>query len=80
MAGDYAVFAPYWLEGAMDFLAMKYLGAAQVVAFFRETYGPFARTFACLDATGQAALARDMEYLWTQHDQATDGTTSFGAE
>jgi 2-polyprenyl-3-methyl-5-hydroxy-6-metoxy-1,4-benzoquinol methylase len=33
-----------------------------------------------LDATGHAALARDMENLWIQHNQATDGTTFFGAE
>jgi 2-polyprenyl-3-methyl-5-hydroxy-6-metoxy-1,4-benzoquinol methylase len=48
---------------------------AEVVEFFRLYYGPTQRTFDALDADGQAALRKDLEQLWTQNNQATDGTT-----
>ena len=48
---------------------------AEVVEFYRRYYGPMNRAFAALDETGQAALRRDMEALWSTHNQATDGTT-----
>lgn len=50
------------------------------VEFFRTWYGPTQRAFAALDETGQAALRRDLEGLWTQHNRATDGTTRISAE
>jgi SAM-dependent methyltransferase len=48
---------------------------AEAVEFYREYYGPANRAFAALDASGQAALRHDLEQLWTNHNQATDGTT-----
>jgi 2-polyprenyl-3-methyl-5-hydroxy-6-metoxy-1,4-benzoquinol methylase len=48
---------------------------AEVVESFRLYYGPTQRTFDALDADGQAALRKDLEQLWTQNNQATDGTT-----
>jgi SAM-dependent methyltransferase len=48
---------------------------AEVVEFFRLYYGPTQRTFDALDADGQAALRKDLEQLWTENNQATDGTT-----
>ncbi len=48
---------------------------AEVVEFYRVYYGPLNRAFATLHAAGQAALRRDLEQLWTAHNQATDGTT-----
>lgn len=53
---------------------------ATAVEFFRTWYGPTQRAFAALDETGQAALRRDLERLWTQHNRATDGTTRISAE
>ncbi len=53
---------------------------AAAVEFFRTWYGPTGRAFAALDETGQSALRRDLEELWTQHNCATDGTTRIAAE
>ena len=48
---------------------------AEVVEFFRTYYGPTEKAFGALDENGQAALRRDLEQLWSQHNQATDATT-----
>jgi hypothetical protein len=56
---------------------------AQVVEFFRTYYGPSNKAFAALSAYSfekQAALRRDLEQLWTEHNTATDGTTLIQAE
>jgi SAM-dependent methyltransferase len=50
------------------------------VEFFRTWYGPTLRAFAALDETGQAALRRDLEKLWTDHNQDTNGATRIAAE
>lgn len=54
--------------------------AAEAVEFFREYYGPTNRAFSILDADGQAALRRDLEQLWSRHNQSPNGTISFGSE
>jgi ubiquinone/menaquinone biosynthesis C-methylase UbiE len=51
-----------------------------VVEFFRENYGPMTRAFAALDANGQAQLRRELISLWSEHNQAMDGTTKVDAE
>lgn len=48
---------------------------AEVVESFRMYYGPTKRAFEALDSDGQAALRSDLEELWSEHNQATDGTT-----
>ena len=48
---------------------------AEVVESFRMYYGPTKRAFEALDDNGQAALRKDLEQLWGEHNQATDGTT-----
>ena len=53
---------------------------AQTVDYFRAWYGPTLRAFAALDEDGQAALHRALTQLWSEHDQATDGTTHVEAE
>jgi SAM-dependent methyltransferase len=53
---------------------------AKVVEFYREFYGPTNRAFAALDETRQAALRKDLEALWTQHNKATGGGTQYGGE
>lgn len=55
-------------------------GAAEVVELFRELYGPTIRAFSTLDETAQAALRHDLEQLWSQHNQATDGTVYLESE
>jgi ubiquinone/menaquinone biosynthesis C-methylase UbiE len=46
----------------------------EMVDFFRRYFGPTQSAFARLDAAGQATLAAQLESLWTEHNQATDGT------
>ena len=53
---------------------------AEVVEFFRTYYGPSYKAFSALDAEKQSALRAELEQLWTEHNTATDGTTSIGAE
>lgn len=48
---------------------------AEVVESFRMYYGPTRRAFEALDSDGQGALRKDLEQLWTEHNQATDNTT-----
>lgn len=55
-------------------------GVPQVVEFFRQYYGPINRAFASLDADGQAALRRDLEQLWSEHNRAPYGATRVTAE
>ena len=52
----------------------------EVVEHFRTYYGPTNRAFAALDDAGQAALHRDLEQLWTEHNSTTDGTTRYDSE
>ncbi|WP_019587721.1 class I SAM-dependent methyltransferase [Deinococcus apachensis] len=47
----------------------------QVVEFFIQHYGPMDRAFASLDEAGQAALRRDLVALWSENNEAQDGTT-----
>ncbi|HMV48994.1 MAG TPA: methyltransferase domain-containing protein, partial [Blastocatellia bacterium] len=62
-------------------LSMNFpMSPAEAVEYFRVWYGPTNRAFAALNKTGQAALRRDLELLWTVHNRATDGTTSIYAE
>jgi SAM-dependent methyltransferase len=53
---------------------------ADVVEHFRLYYGPTQKAFGALDEEKQAALRKDLEQLWTTHNQATDGTTRLDAE
>jgi len=56
------------------------LSPAAVVDFYRTFYGPTNRAFAALDVKGQARLRANLEMLWAEHNQATDGTTSYTSE
>src|SRR5437588_6692919 len=48
---------------------------AEVLQLFRKYFGPTQVAFSKLDAKGQAAMAADLERLWTEHNQATDRPT-----
>ena len=58
------------------------LAPAEVVAFWREYYGPTQRAFEALagDAQKQAALRLALEQLWTEHNRARDGGTVVESE
>jgi ubiquinone/menaquinone biosynthesis C-methylase UbiE len=53
---------------------------AEVVEHFRLYYGPTQKAFDTLDESKQAALRKDLEQLWSSHNNATDGTTSVDSE
>ena len=53
---------------------------AEVVEHFRMYFGPTQKAFESLDTDGKAALRKDLEYLWTEHNQATDRTTQVESE
>lgn len=53
---------------------------AEVVESFRLYYGPTQKAFASLDQNAQAALRKDLEQLWADFNQATDGTTRVDSE
>ena len=53
---------------------------AEVVEHFRLYYGPAQKAFGVLDEQVQLALRQDLEKLWTENNQATDGTTVVDAE
>jgi len=53
---------------------------ADVVEFFRVNYGPMTRAFASIGAEAQRELRAELTDLWSQHNQATDGTTRVGGE
>lgn len=56
------------------------LSPIETVEYFRTYYGPTQMAFKALDDGGQAALRRDLEELWTENNQATDGTTEVESE
>ena len=51
-----------------------------MVEHFRAYYGPTNRAFAALDEEGRAALRRDLERLWSEHNTGAEGTTSMESE
>ena len=53
---------------------------AEVVEFFRSYYGPTQRAFATLDEAGQKALREDLVQLWSDNNQAKDGSTHVEGE
>lgn len=53
---------------------------ADVVEHFRLYFGPTQKAFEALDADGQAALRADLEALWSEHNQVSDGTTQVESE
>src|SRR5262249_27222578 len=51
-----------------------------VVDFHRAHNAPAKRASAALDADGQARLRTELERLWSEHNQETDGSTRYTAE
>lgn len=52
----------------------------EVVAFFRQYFGPTQMAFSRLDQAGQAALAAQLEALWAEYNTADDGGTRVEGE
>ena len=53
---------------------------AKVVEFFFTYYGPTLRALAALDTAGQTSLRQELEELWTNNNQANDGSTHIESE
>lgn len=53
---------------------------AEVVQLFRTYFGPTKVAFSRLDGVGQAALAADLERMWSDYNQANDGNTLIPGE
>jgi SAM-dependent methyltransferase len=56
------------------------LADSSVVEFFRRYFGPIQNAFAQLDDEGQKKLRSDLEQMWKEHNQMTDGTTKVDTE
>jgi SAM-dependent methyltransferase len=58
------------------------LGPSEVVEFWRVYYGPTNRAFEALaaDPARQGALRADLERLWSEHNQASGGSTRVESE
>jgi hypothetical protein len=52
----------------------------EVVEHFRTYYGPTQKAFEALEDTDQSELRRDLEELWTSHNQTSDRTTEVESE
>jgi len=55
-------------------------GPKEVVALFRQYFGPIQTAFSRLDPQGQAQLACQLEALWAEHNTASDGSVVVEAE
>jgi hypothetical protein len=51
-----------------------------VVQFFRQYFGPTQVAFARLSSDAQLAYTAELEALWCEHNEATDGHTSVRVE
>lgn len=87
MWGDESIVRHRFGSGAREikctriFCEFKYpFPPAEVVKLFRNYFGPTQVAFSKLDPKGQAAMAGDLERMWTEHNQAKDGTTLIPAE
>jgi len=55
-------------------------GPEAVVDFFRVNYGPMAKAFASLDASGQRRLWNELVSLWSSNNEGGAGATQVEAE
>lgn len=85
--GDEKTVSQRFGRGVSDLAMMRHktffeypLPPKEVVAFFRQYFGPTQMAFKRLDESGQAALASDLEALWIEHNLARDGTTRVEVE
>ena len=62
----------------IDFIFL--MSPAAVVEHFRLYYGPTQKAFESLDPNGQAALRKDLEQLWSEHNRVADGSTRVESE
>ena len=52
----------------------------EMVAFFRQYFGPTQMAFARLDRAAQTTLAALLEALWNRYNIAIDGSTRIASE
>ena len=65
---------------AQRHFTFRYRSPEHWIEVFRTWYGPMLKAFAALDASGQAALERDLLALIARFDRAGDGPMVTPAE
>jgi SAM-dependent methyltransferase len=87
MCGEESVVQQRFRSGARQIKCTRFncdfrypFPPADVVKLFRNYFGPTQVAFSKLDARGQAGMSADLERLWTEHNQAKDGTTLIPGE
>jgi ubiquinone/menaquinone biosynthesis C-methylase UbiE len=86
--GDEATVKERFDEGIKELKLTKRLYSSwnypfavpDVVAFFRQNYGPTQRAFAALEPEKQTLLRQDLEQVFANYNRATDGTTRLEGE
>jgi len=85
--GDEDIVAERFADGVIDLQMVRRnidfifdVDPVGVVEHFRRFYGPTQKAFQSLDAPAQDALRQQLEELWTEHNQAADGTTRVVSE
>jgi len=69
------------VETFRRFVFFKYpFPPKQVVEFFREYFGPTRVAYSRLDDAGKAAMTREMEKLWIDHNEGPEGQSHVQAE
>jgi len=69
--------SPWFMDIKTEIIPIDFnmpVSPAGAVAFFRKYFGPTQVAFSRLDEAGQAALATDLENLWSSHNTAPDPT------
>lgn len=67
--------SPHFSEIRTEIIPLKFdypMSPAEVLAMFRQYFGPTQAAFARLDPQGQQALATDLESLWVSANKAPD--------
>jgi SAM-dependent methyltransferase len=85
--GSEEVVAERFAEGIIDLKTERRtiyfnlpISPAETVEYFRLYYGPTQKAFDSLEQNGQQALRADLERIWANHNEATDGTTRVASE
>ncbi|HKP67815.1 MAG TPA: class I SAM-dependent methyltransferase [Pyrinomonadaceae bacterium] len=85
--GDENTVADRFAEGIADLQMVRtkidfifLMNPAEVVEHFRLYYGPTQKAFESLDKNAQDALRSDLEKLWGDNNQMTDGSTRVESE
>jgi 2-polyprenyl-3-methyl-5-hydroxy-6-metoxy-1,4-benzoquinol methylase len=85
--GDDATVRDRFRSGATEMATARLIARlefplpiSETIEFYRVNYGPTSRAFAALSDAAQAAFRKDLEDLYSRHNEAADHATSIAAE